>query len=84
MKAPPLELGGRSPVVAYLKHSMMVVFPDPFWPTIRVRGLEKVMVSRSVLSKERMPWIESWVSQEVRAEGPNGPKKRVKEIQQVT
>jgi hypothetical protein len=24
MKAPPLLLGGRSPVVAYLRHSMMV------------------------------------------------------------
>ena len=29
MKAPPLLFGGSSPVVAYLRHSMMVVLPEP-------------------------------------------------------
>jgi hypothetical protein len=40
MKAwPLLEFGGRSPVVAYLRHSMVVVFPQPLGPMITVRGL---------------------------------------------
>lgn len=33
--APP---GGSLPVQAYLRHSMMVVLPDPFCPTIMVKG----------------------------------------------
>jgi hypothetical protein len=52
-KAPPLVLGGISPVVAYLRHSMIVysqlttplysgveltVFPLPLCPTITVKG----------------------------------------------
>ncbi len=55
MNAPPLVFGGWSPVVAYLRDSMMVwltlsmvntpgmwmltVFPEPLYPTIRVRGV---------------------------------------------
>ena len=31
--------GGKLPVHAYLRHSMMVVFPQPLAPTIIVRGL---------------------------------------------
>ncbi|CAG8609160.1 869_t:CDS:1, partial [Scutellospora calospora] len=31
--------GGSSPVVAYFKHSIIVVFPDPLGPTIIVRGV---------------------------------------------
>ena len=30
--------GGESPVVMYLRHSMMVVLPQPFWPRMRTRG----------------------------------------------
>lgn len=71
MKAPPvLLLGGSSPVVAYLRHSMMVctsqptfktvclraptVFPDPFQPTIRVSGEVKWIASPLLGPKERM------------------------------
>jgi len=38
-KRPLSPPGGERPVVAYLRHSMMVVFPQPFAPTIMVRGL---------------------------------------------
>jgi hypothetical protein len=51
MNAPPVFApGGSSPVVMYFRHSMIVydklygrvrrstVFPEPLWPTIRVRG----------------------------------------------
>ena len=55
MNAPPLLLGGKSPVVAYLRHSIIVlgfvskslllsfkkqtVFPEPLYPTISVNGV---------------------------------------------
>lgn len=35
---PDLQFGGVSPVNAYLIHSMIVVFPLPFWPRISVNG----------------------------------------------
>lgn len=34
---------------------MMVVFPAPLWPTIRVRGLKKVMTCLLSGSKLRIP-----------------------------
>lgn len=34
MKAPPLLFGGRSPVVAYLRHSMIVWLIRQRWPSI--------------------------------------------------
>ena len=33
------EFGGESPVVMYLRHSMMVVLPQPFWPRMRTSGM---------------------------------------------
>ena len=57
MKAPPvLLLAGSSPVVAYLRASMMVVLPEPFQPTIRVSGAVKMMVSPFSGPNERMLW----------------------------
>ena len=54
MKAPPRVLEGCSPVVAYFRASMMVVFPEPFVPTIRVRGGSKAITSGVLLSKDRI------------------------------
>jgi hypothetical protein len=59
MKAPPLLFGGSSPVVAYLRHSMMVVLPDPLYPTMRVSGVLNCMASRTAGLKDRMPEMES-------------------------
>lgn len=59
MKAPPLLLGGNSPVVAYLRHSIMVVFPEPLYPTISVSGVLNWMASRTAGLKERTPEMES-------------------------
>jgi hypothetical protein len=33
---------------------MMVVFPQPFWPTIKVRGVSNFITSLRVGSKERI------------------------------
>lgn len=59
MKAPPLLFGGCSPVVAYFRHSMTVVFPEPLYPTIRVSGVKNWMVSLELGANERMPWMDS-------------------------
>ena len=70
MKAPPLLLlGGRSPVVAYLRHSIIVfpwsakleriklsghaVFPEPLAPTIKVKGVWRWMLSPLALLNDR-------------------------------
>ena len=60
-KALPDELpGGKAPVVPNFKHSMTVVFPQPFAPTIMVRGDSNSMAcSRSGL-KARMPRMASF------------------------
>lgn len=59
MNAPPLLLGGSSPVVAYLRHSIMVVLPEPLYPTMRVSGVLNWMASRTDGLNERMPEMES-------------------------
>lgn len=55
MNAPPLLLGGSWPVVAYLRHSINVVLPDPLYPTIRVSGVPSVIVSRVMGANDRTP-----------------------------
>lgn len=41
MKPTPFWLfGGNSPINAYFMHSIIVVFPLPFWPRINVNGVE--------------------------------------------
>lgn len=62
MKAPPLLFGGSSPVVMYLRHSIIVVFPDPFAPTIRVRGPSNLRVWSLPLSNERILFEVNQVS----------------------
>ena len=37
---PLFDPGGAVPVVAYFRHSIIVVLPQPFAPTIMVRGLK--------------------------------------------
>ena len=59
MNAPPRVFGGWSPVVAYLRHSMMVVLPLPLCPTITVTGEKNSMTEICLSSKERMPRIAS-------------------------
>lgn len=58
-EAPFLVLGGNSLEVAYLKHSIIVVLPDPFVPTISVRGFPNWIVSCDWSLKDRIPEIES-------------------------
>jgi hypothetical protein len=43
--------------ISSLSDSMMVVFPEPFQPTMRVSGAVKTIVSPFSGPKERMPWI---------------------------
>ena len=38
---PPRQLGGSSPVVFILRHSMIVVLPEPFLPTMLQMGEER-------------------------------------------
>jgi hypothetical protein len=68
MNAPPLVFGGWSPVVAYLRHSMMVcsrvqwrihefviiftVLPLPFWPTMTVTGWKNSMTEIDLSSND--------------------------------
>ena len=59
MNAPPLLFGGSSPVVAYLRHSITVVFPDPLYPTMRVKGVLNWIASRTDGLKDRTPEMES-------------------------
>ena len=51
--------GGSEPVMMYLRHSMMVVLPQPFSPTMTVSGLANLMSCASSGPKERMPRIDS-------------------------
>lgn len=58
----PLELlGGRVPEQAYFSASITVVFPEPFWPRIRVTGDVNFTscMSSSYGPKLRMPHI--WI-----------------------
>ena len=66
---PPNDPGGQSPVVMYLKHSMMVVLPQPFWPKMRVNGEGPWWWTKSIFwgpgscssaEKLRKPWIWSF------------------------
>ena len=57
--APPRVFGGWSPVVAYLRHSMIVVLPLPLCPTITVTGEKNSMTDICLSSKDRMPRIAS-------------------------
>ncbi len=59
MKAPPRVFGGWSPVVAYLRHSMTVVFPLPLWPTMTVTGEKNSMTDMFLSSNDRIPRIAS-------------------------
>lgn len=59
INAPPRVLGGWSPVVAYLRHSMIVVLPLPLWPTMTVTGEKNSMTEICLSSKDRMPRIAS-------------------------
>jgi len=54
---PDRVCGGSCPVVAMRRHSMMVVFPAPFAPTMSVRGLENSMTALASGGKERTPLI---------------------------
>ena len=65
MNAPPREFGGKSPVVAYLRHSMTVVLPTPLAPQIKVKGVLKTRVWASWLSKARMPLMLSSLSVDI-------------------
>lgn len=56
-KAPPLLFGGISPVVAYLRHSMIVVFPAPLCPTMIVRGALNSITFCEVGENDRIPTI---------------------------
>lgn len=58
-EAPFFVFGGNSLVVAYLRHSMMVVLPEPFVPTISVNGLLNWIVSCVSSENERIPDMES-------------------------
>lgn len=60
--APPRVLGGWSPVVAYLRHSMIVVLPLPLCPTITVTGEKNSMTEICLSSNDRMPRIASLFS----------------------
>ncbi len=60
-KAPPLNWAGGSPVVAYLRHSMMVVLPRPFWPQMRVSGNPNSIVSDRSGSNSLTPHIEELI-----------------------
>lgn len=48
---PPSDPGGFSPVSANFKHSMTVVFPQPFSPTISVNGDEKLIFCKVFVDK---------------------------------
>ena len=49
------------PVTAYFKHSMIVVFPQPFAPTIIVSGKQNSITCSSPSGlKERTPLMESF------------------------
>ena len=41
---PLYDPGGKSPVVTYLRHSIIVVLPHPFWPRISVKGALRLEV----------------------------------------
>ena len=59
MKAWPLrQLGGRSPVVPIFRHSIVVVLPEPFLPTMSVSGLKNSMTWVSLGEKDRIPRID--------------------------
>ena len=60
--APPRVFGGWSPVVAYLRHSMIVVLPLPLCPTITVTGEKNSMTEICLSSNDRMPRIASLFS----------------------
>ena len=55
--APLAAFGGSSPVVTYLRHSMIVVLPEPLVPTMRVSGAWNCMVIGLRWSKDRIPRI---------------------------
>lgn len=63
MKAPPRVFGGWSPVVAYLRHSMIVVLPLPLCPTITVTGEKNSMTDICLSSNDRIPRIASLLRQ---------------------
>lgn len=52
-------LGGWSPVVAYLRHSITVVLPLPLGPTMTVTGELNSTAEKDLSSNERMPCIAS-------------------------
>ncbi len=54
---PLTELGGVEPQMDSLSASMIVVLPDPFWPTMSVSGWKKSMMAISSGSYERRPVI---------------------------
>ena len=82
MKAPPLLFGGSSPVVPYFRHSIMVVFPEPLYPTMRVNGVLNWIASRLLCEKDRMPWMDSLsifdMAKECLANGRSSLKMQVK------
>lgn len=46
-------------MVAYLRHSMIVVFPEPLYPTIRVNGVLNWIASLTAGLKDRTPEMDS-------------------------
>ena len=60
--APPRVFGGWSPVVAYLRHSIMVVLPLPLCPTITVTGEKNSMTEICLSSNDRIPRMASLFS----------------------
>jgi len=62
---PLLELGGNCPEVITFKHSMILVFPVPFLPYIRVIGFMNRMYSISWGLYDLIPLIDIFTSSDI-------------------
>ena len=63
MNACPLRaLGGSSPVDPIFRHSMTVVFPAPFRPTMSVSGFGNCITCSLSGENDRMPLINNYAS----------------------
>ena len=56
-------------MVAYLRHSIIVVLPLPLWPTMTVTGEKNSMTEICLSSKDRMPRIASLLRLAIGTEG---------------
>jgi hypothetical protein len=62
---PFLELGGSAPVVACFRHSIIVVLPAPFCPTISESGTEKSIGISLCWLKLLIPLIRSFSTEHI-------------------